>query len=295
MAVSGPVSLALDARAMLGEGPVWDTARQCLWFVDIKSHAVWCLDPQSGTSQWIEAPDQVGWVLPTSTGRLLAGLKSGLHLLDPVTRQFEKTATIPGEPAHNRLNDACTDRAGRVWFGSMDDNEEAETGRFYRYERGAIVAAGPAGVTITNGPAVNGRADLVYFSDTLGRRIFVAELGEDGLPGEPRLFVDIAQDFAGAYPDGPVVDAEGCVWTGLWNGWAVARYSPEGRLMETVSLPVANVTKLAFGGADLMTAFVTTARKGLDGAALEAQPQAGGVFTFRSGVAGLATTPVEMT
>ena len=294
MAVSGPVSLALDAGAMLGEGPVWDTARQCLWFVDIKGHAVWRFDPEGGTSRRIDAPDQVGWVLPTSAGRLLAGLKSGLHLIDPHLGHFEKTATVPGEPADNRLNDACTDRAGRVWFGSMDDGEQQETGRFYRYERGSIVAVGPTGVTITNGPAVNGNADLVYFADTLGRKIYVAELGEDGLPGAPRLFADIAQDFAEAYPDGPVVDAEGCVWTGLWNGWAVARYSPEGRLLETVPLPVANVTKLAFGGADLRTAFVTSARKGLDGAALEAQPQAGGLFTFRSEVAGLATTPVEM-
>jgi len=294
MAVSGPVSLAHDAGATLGEGPVWDEARQCLWFVDIKAPAIWRFDPVSGCARRIEAPDQAGWVLPTREGSLLIGLKSGLHLLDLESGGFANVAEVPGEPKHNRLNDACTDAAGRVWFGSMDDDENRETGRYYRFERGSIVVVGPRRMTITNGPAISGCGRHIYFADTLGKKIYCADLSEGGLPGEARLFVDIARDFADAYPDGPVVDAEGCVWTGLWNGWAVARYSPEGELLETVPMPVANITKIAFGGEDLRTVFVTTARKGLDEAALEAQPSAGGLFSFRSDVAGTATTPVEM-
>lgn len=294
MAVSGPVSFLADVQAVLGEGPVWDVARQCLWFVDIKGPAVWRYDPDKGEAHKIVAPDQVGWVLPAQDGGLLAGLKSGLHVLRPEGGRFELLTAVPGEPGHNRLNDACVGPDGCVWFGSMDDGESEATGRFYRFDRGAVAAAGPDEICITNGPAVCSASSRAFFTDTLGKKIFVADLGHDGLPGEARLFADTALEFPDAYPDGPTVDAEGCVWTGLWNGGAVARYSADGQLLETVRLPVANVTKLAFGGPDLRTAFVTTARKGLSEAELEAQPQAGGLFAFRSEVAGVAPALVKL-
>ncbi|MCG6120747.1 MAG: SMP-30/gluconolactonase/LRE family protein, partial [Blastomonas sp.] len=96
------------------------------------------------------------------------------------------------------------------------------------------------------------------------------------------------------YPDGSVIDAEGCLWIALYAGWGVRRYDPSGRLMSTVRFPVANVTKIAFGGADLATAYATTARKGLDSAALEAQPHAGDLFAFDPGVAGLPVVPAKI-
>jgi sugar lactone lactonase YvrE len=294
MAVSGPVSLVSDVQAELGEGPVWDGTRQCLWFVDIKRPAVWCYDPKDSQLARVDAPEQVGWVLPARDGRLLAGLKTGLSLLDVQSGRFELLDALSGEPDHNRLNDACVAPDGRVWFGSMDDGEDKITGRFYRFDRGAVAAAGPDQVCITNGPAVCGSSSRIFFTDTLGKKIFVADLDDEGLPGPASLFADTAADFPEAYPDGPTVDAEGCVWTGLWNGRAVARYSAEGELMETVAMPVSNVTKLAFGGADLRTAFVTTARKGLGKSELEAQPLAGGLFSFRSAVAGVPTPEVEL-
>ncbi len=86
------------------------------------------------------------------------------------------------------------------------------------------------------------------------------DVNDDGSLGAMRVFATI-EEGAG-YPDGPVVDSEGCVWTGLFFGWGVRRYAPDGTLLETVKLPVSNVTKIAFGGPDLKTAYVTTARKG---------------------------------
>jgi sugar lactone lactonase YvrE len=174
----------------------------------------------------------------------------------------------------------------------MDNAEEARSGRFYVFERGDIRAAGPSGISITNGPAVSPDGRRIYFTDTLSRRIMVAELSADGSTAPVRTFADIA--IPDAYPDGAVVDSEGYVWTGLWNGWSVARYSPEGDLVGQVQLPAANCTKLAFGGPDLRTAFVTTARKGLDQAALARQPLAGSLFAFDSPVAGAAQVPVKL-
>ncbi len=103
-------------------------------------------------------------------------------------------------------------------------------------------------------------------------------MAPDGALSNRRIFVTI-EEGAG-YPDGPVVDAEGCLWTGLFGGWGVRRYSARGVLLQTVRFPVANVTKLAFGGAQLKTVYATTARKGLEPQALAEQPLAGGLFRF---------------
>lgn len=275
----------LAVGATLGEGPVWVARERALWFVDIKGKRVHRFDPASGAARSWSAPDQVGWVLPAADGAMIAGLKTGLHRFDPKDGSFallhDPEPALPG----NRLNDATVDRHGRLWFGSMDDGETAASGRLYRCFAGECRDAGLPPVVITNGPAIDAAATTLYHTDTLGRVIWRVPLREDGTLGTPVRHIAI-EDGAG-YPDGPTIDAEGCLWTGLYAGWSVRRYDPAGKLMTTVRLPTANVTKLAFGGADLRTAYVTTARKGLDAAALAAQPLAGDLFAFDAGVAGI--------
>src|SRR3546814_18905219 len=109
----------------------------------------------------------------------------------------------------------------------MDDAESAASGRFYLFDRGRIAPAGPAGLAITNGPAVNGDGTKIYFTDTLGQRIMVAALGPEGV-GAARPFADVKAHFPDAWPDGPVVDADGHVSPGLYNTRHLARFSPAG-------------------------------------------------------------------
>jgi xylono-1,5-lactonase len=285
-AVPEPVA---TVGAVLGEGPAWDAARGCLWFVDIKQPRLFRFDPGAHRLQHWSAPDQIGWALPARDGSLIAGVRGGLHRFQPDVGAF--TPLLPVETAlpGNRLNDATTDAQGAIWFGSMDDAEATETGRIYRYAGGVVVDSGLDSLCITNGPAFSPDDRLLYHTCTLGRRIYVSRRRDDGLPFDTRVFATI-EDGAG-YPDGPVVDSEGCIWTGLFAGGAARRYAPDGQLLQVVRFPVANVTKLAFGGSDLRTVYATTARKGLSEADLAAQPHAGDLFCFRSEVAGLSLPP----
>lgn len=284
------VRSVLSVGATLGEGPVW--ARGRLWFVDIKRHHVHRFDPAGGAHDRWTAPDQIGWVLPSTRGDLIAGIKTGLHRFDPATGAFtpfhDPEPHLPG----NRLNDAATDSRARLWFGSMDDDEAAATGRLYRHGDGVCADSGLAPVVITNGPAISPDATTLYHTDTLGKTIWRVALHDDGTLATPERHVTI-EDGAG-YPDGSVLDAEGCLWVGLFGGWGVRRYDATGALMTTVRFPVANVTKIAFGGDGLRTAYATTARKGLDAAALAAQPLAGDLFAFEPGVAGVAVADAEV-
>jgi sugar lactone lactonase YvrE len=273
-----------NVAAELGEGPVWVERDRALWFTDIKRRKVHRYDPASGARRSWDSPEQVGFVLPAEGGGFVAGLMSGLHRFDESSGDFALIAEMEPERPNNRLNDAVVDPAGRLWFGTMDNGESEKTGAFYRYERGIVVRTGLEGIAITNGPAVSPDGRILYFVDTRAGTIGAADIAEDGALGPPRPFARI--DPAEGFPDGPTVDAEGCVWIGLYAGWEARRYSPAGELIGRVRFPVANITKVAFGGEDLRTAFATTARQLLKPDEIERQPEAGDLFEFRVDVPG---------
>lgn len=284
MASSDPTSV-WDVAAALGEGPVWVERDRALWFTDIKGRKVHRYDPARAARQTWAAPEQVGFVLPARNGGFIAGLMSGLHRFDESTGRFTLISEIEPELPNNRLNDGAVDPAGRLWFGTMDNGEEARTGAFYRFERGEVVPTGIEGIAITNGPALSPDGRILYFVDTRAGTIDCADVAEDGSLGPSRPFVRV--DPKEGFPDGPAVDSEGCVWIGLYGGWEARRYSPAGEVIERVRFPVANITKIAFGGDDLRTAYATTARQMLTAAEIELQPQAGDLFAFRVDVPGL--------
>ena len=281
MGLSQPsVACVWPLGCALGEGPIWWGG--ALWFTDIKQKQVHRFDPQSGKGQSWPAPSEVGFLAPLQDGHFIAGAKTGLYDFNPGTGAFRLIRTVePGLSSH-RLNDGAVDGRGRLWFGLMDDAEQNPNGTLYRFDVGSL-APMDGGYVIPNGPAFSPDGGTLYHTDTLQKRIYTFDLHEDGSLANKRLFVTI-EEGAG-YPDGPVVDSEGCLWTGLFGGWAARRYAPDGHLLESVAFPVANVTKLAFGGPDLMTVYATSARKGL-AQALAAQPLAGGLFCFQTGTAG---------
>ncbi|HEX8480993.1 MAG TPA: SMP-30/gluconolactonase/LRE family protein [Allosphingosinicella sp.] len=281
-----------NVAAELGEGPVWVERDKALWFTDIKRRKIHRFDPAAGTRDSWDSPEQVGFVLPARSGGFVAGLMSGLHRFDEKTGRFTLIAEIEPERPHNRLNDGVVDGAGRLWFGTMDNGEKGKTGAFYRFERDEVFPTGIEGIAITNGPALSPDGRLLYFVDTRNGTIDRADVGEDGSLGPPRPFVRI--DPAEGFPDGPTVDSEGGVWIGLYAGWEARRYSPSGELAARIRFPVANITKIAFGGEDLRTVYATTARQLLTAAQIELQPQAGDLFEFRVDVPGVAGTEIAV-
>ena len=282
------VRTACRVGAILGEGPVWVAREQALWFVDIKQQQVHRFYPATAILRTWPAPAQIGWVLPARGGDFVAGLQTGLARFSPQTGAYAPIFDPDPEHPGNRLNDATTDRDGRIWCGSMDDAEAVETGRLHICDEHGTRDSGLLAVAITNGPAFSPDGRTLYHTDTLGRTIHAVPVGDDGTLGRPALFVEIER--GAGYPDGTTIDSEGCLWTGLYSGWGVRRYAPDGALIEAIAFPTANITKIAFGGPDLKTAYATSARKGLDATALAQQPEAGNLFTFDVDVPGLPLT-----
>jgi xylono-1,5-lactonase len=270
--------------AVLGEGPVWSAAEQALWFVDIKAPSIHRYHPASGAQRSWPAPARVGFVLPTAAGWLIAGLKTGLHRFNPETGNFTLLHVVEPHTPNNRLNDGFVDSEGHLWFGSMDDDEAEPSGALYQLTATGCVRRDP-GYVVTNGPAESPDGRVLYHTDTLAGVIYAFDRARDGSLSSKRVFARFGPGEG--YPDGPIVDSEGCLWTGLFGGWGLKRFSPKGELLSSVRLPCSAVTKAAFAGDDLKTLYITTAHVALDAEQRRQQPLAGGLFRMRVDVPGL--------
>jgi D-xylonolactonase len=284
--MNNEVRTVWQGSALLGEGPVWDAAAQMLWFVDIKQHRVYRLDPATEAVETWDAPAQIGWVMPAG-GKLIAGLQSGLATFDPDTGVFSALAEVEPHLPGNRLNDATVAADGTIWFGSMDDGCEQPTGRLHRFDGTKVTTTALPAIPITNGPAFSPDGGTLYHVDTAAGVVHKVAIDADGEPGALADFVRIDPDDGS--PDGAITDSAGNVWVGIWGGWCARCYAPDGTLLREVRFPCANVTKVALGGPDLKTAYATTARGDLTEAELAEQPEAGNLFTFDVEVPGRET------
>jgi sugar lactone lactonase YvrE len=280
-----------DVGAHLGEGALWHAPTRSVYFVDIKRRRIHRCGPDGGARTSWDAPGQPGFVVPTMDGGLVCALEDGLYRLDPDSGSFTSLRKVEDDLPGNRFNDGYVDAGGNLWFGSMDDAQVAATGSLYRLGRDGNLARADHGYLITNGPAISPDGRTLYHTDTPLRRVYAFDHGEDGRLARKRVFLQLPE---GRRPDGMAVDSAGHLWIALFGAGRVERYAPDGRLVDAVRFPCTNITKIAFGGADLRTAYVTTAWKGLDAAQRAAQPLAGGLFAFRVETPGLPHTPFAL-
>ncbi|HUL72374.1 MAG TPA: SMP-30/gluconolactonase/LRE family protein [Vicinamibacterales bacterium] len=281
--------LVLDVHAQLGEGPIWDAARQRLLFVDIMRGYVHEFDPANGKDRVLEVGQPVGAVAPTVRGDWVVAARDGFFRLDPKTGKVTLIAHVERDVPETRMNDGYVDARGRFWAGTMGMGGVTGKGSLYRLDPDGTVTQHVTGVSISNGIDWSPDGTLMYHVDTDTSRVDVFDFADaSGTIRNRRVFVTIPSELG--FPDGLIVDAEGCVWLALWEGGAVHRYRPNGDLDAIVPLPVSLVTKCAFGGPDLADLYITTAWIDLDPAERPRQPQAGGVFRLRPGARGRPAT-----
>jgi len=280
--------LVWDIKAELGEGPVWVARDRALWFVDIKGRRLhrYGVDDDSRAS-W-DAPDQIGFALPADDGSFICGVRGGLHRFEPDAGRFTLIQPVETDRPQNRLNDGFVAPDGALWFGSMDDAEAQRSGALYRWTGGEPVRVDD-GYGVTNGPALSPDGRTLYHHDTLEKTIHAFDHADGAVSGK-RLFATTAE----GYPDGPSVDADGVLHVGLFNGWGVARFAPDGHDRGKIAFPVPAVTKAAFAGDDLKTLYCTTAWLGMDAATRDANPLAGGLFRVAVETPGLPQTLIRL-
>ncbi len=273
-------------RNILGEGILWDSRRQTLWWTDIQGLKLHRYDWRTRSMREFGTPERVGsFGLVAGSEALIAAFASGIALYDVQNQELEWLAR-PDPNAGIRFNDGRVDRRGRFWTGTMVEGEQAAASAcLYSFDRVSGVRCHLRDLRISNGLCVSPDGTRLYFADSPTRTIRVYEMIEpEGTLGAARVF---AQTPEGAFPDGATVDADGCVWSAHWGAGRVVRYTPDGRIDRTLSIPTRQPSCVCFAGADLDILCVTTAREGLDRATLDSEPNAGDVFLYRPGVQGL--------
>lgn len=272
----------------LGEGPLWDEARQRLLVVDIHGRAVHAWAAGSSASKVWRLPERIGWLIPRRDGDgYIGGLQSGFARvwLEPELRVEPLGCPHAGQPAV-RLNDAKADPLGRIWAGSMNNDDHARAdGQLARLDADGSIHVVERGLHICNGPAITPDGTALFHTDTFKGTIHRYAIDADGGLADKRLWRQF--DAADGAPDGMCFDAEGGLWIAFWGAGCVRRFSLDGTLLQQIDLPSRQITCVAFGGADYETLFVTSAREGLSDEALAAQPLAGATFALHPGVCGL--------
>lgn len=282
-----PSECLLEAGATLGEGACWDASSQLLYWLDILSCEVHILDPRSGVDTVWKTPYHVTLVHPTTKGDLILGTRHGLARMNPANGEFtplvDPEADLPG----NRFNDGKPDPRGRLYAGSIAYDGQPGKANFWRFETDLSYTRMLDGVGNSNGLCWSPDEKTLYYVDTKLRRVDAFDYDADSGDLANRRTVVVVPNELGA-PDGMTIDSEGCLWTALWGGGAVARWNPKtGELLGRVLAPCPNVTCPTFGGPDLDILYFTTAQKGREEAEPSTAPGAGNLFAASPGVTGL--------
>lgn len=272
--------LVCPASCQLGECPVWLAERAQLLFVDVIGRRLHLFTPRSGALTSLVIEEDIGFVAPARSGGFVAGLRSGIWLLDEAGRKRRLLARNPADVLTVRFNDGGIDARGRLLIGTIDETKRHGRAGLYRLDAGKLTEIA-SGLMTSNGVAFAPDGRTLYHSDTPRFVIYQCDYRPGaGEVGNRRVFAQLDPKAVDrGRPDGAAVDCDGCYWSALYEGSRLNRYDPAGRLIGEFPLPARCPTMPAFGGADLKTLYVTTA-KAADGSG-------GGLYALQVEIPGL--------
>jgi len=276
--------LVVDAKATVGEGPVWDHRQGVLFWVDIMQGHLHIYDPHADSNTTHEIGQYVGAAVPRKEGGLVMALNHGFAFYNDATQSLEMLKDPEADLPGNRFNDGKCDPAGRFWAGTMEIEEKNPTGSLYCLNPDLSIEKKLSNLNISNGMAWSGDRTKMYFIDTLTFKVqcFAYELTTGEIAYE-RDVVKIDNEKLG-FPDGMTIDAEGNLWVAMYDGGKVCCFDPTtGELLEQIEVPAKKSSSCAFGGENLDTLYITSIARDTD----ETDSQAGGLFAVQPGVKGV--------
>ncbi|MCC5974470.1 MAG: SMP-30/gluconolactonase/LRE family protein [Rubellimicrobium sp.] len=276
------VDCVVAGRAPLGECPVWDAGAGAIWWIDGELGTLWRHHSATGATQDWTLGQKIGSIALRAKGGLVCALETGFHVFSPESGTPDPIDCTGVAADGLPFNDGKCDAQGRFWAATMD--EQGGRGVLWRLDPDLTAHRMAEGFAIPNGPNWIDGGRTFVMADSAEQTIWAWDCDPvTGALSNRRVF---ARSKGEAVPDGSALDAEGHLWTAQWDGWRIDRLAPDGSLSDTIALPVARPTSVAFGGPDLATLYITTAAWEYDAAALAAQPLAGSLLSVRVTVPG---------
>lgn len=287
------IECVAESSNIVGESPVWSAEHKCLWWVDVRGKSLHCLNDDGIRNDW-HLPDFVSCLALCRSGRLIISQGGALMFWNPTDGGVEEIVRPEPDRPGNRFNDGGCDRKGRFWVGTMVNNFGADgndipidraDGAFYRLSPDMRLQRVVDGMWIPNTVAWSPDGKTFYLGDSMTNEIHAYDFDLDaGEISGRRLF---AKSKDPGHLDGSAVDVEGFLWNTRWGAGKIVRYAPDGRIDREIDFPVPAPSSCAFGGDNLDTLYVTTARDTLSAAQLAEFSLSGGVFKFHPGVEGM--------
>ena len=289
----------------LGESPFWQPQEQRLYWVDIARRQILRANVDQGSVETWDMPSEPGCIAPAASGGWVIALRHGVFRARAWRAPLERIATLDYDPATMRANDGKCDTLGRLWIGTLDETRVSRNAALYcldcrsgsaaLLERKTNSATAPA--STGNGLAWSPDGGTLYWADTSSHRVWAwdFDVRSNALTAQ-RTFVQFEPKPGGwqfdqsryrGRPDGAAVDVQGNYYVAMYEGGRVCKFAPDGTLLAEMATPALCPTMPCFGGADLQTLYLTTARHRRSAAELAAWPLSGCVFSLRVAVPGL--------
>jgi len=285
----------------LGESPFWHPHEQMLYWVDIPGKKIQRANVHLGTVDTWDMPSEPGCIAPAASGGLVMALRHGVFRAHSWGGPLQRIATLDYDPSRMRANDGKCDPLGRFWIGTMDESRAAHDAALYCLDgRGGGTPnlsrkAGPA--TTANGLAWSPDGRTLYWADTPAHVVWAwdvepatntlrAQRTFHQFPPKPADWQFGQAGYPGR-PDGAAVDVDGNYWVAMFEGGRLCQFAADGRLLAEVPTPLQCPTMACFGGDDLRTLYLTSARHKRSAAELQAFALSGCVLSMRAPVPGL--------
>jgi sugar lactone lactonase YvrE len=292
----------------LGESPFWHPTEQRLYWVDISGKKIQRANIDLGSVETWDLPSEPGCMAPAASGGLVIALRDGVFRAREWRGPLQRIATLDYEPAHMRANDGKCDALGRFWVGTIDETRQRRNAALFSLDGRTDPPVAKCQLNQTTLPATtaNGLAwspdcRTLYWADTPSHRVYAWDFEvQSNTMTAQRTFAqfqpkpegwqfDASPDNGGyaGRPDGAAVDVQGNYYVAMFEGRRVCQFAPDGTLLAEFATPVQCPTMPCFGGADLKTLFITSARHHRSAAELAAFPLSGCVFSMKVDVPGL--------
>ena len=289
------IDCVLPAQAIVGESPVWHPAQQQLYWIDIQECKLHRFDPKSKTNETFSLPEIVTCIQLRAKGGLVLTLKKDFAIYDPANQRLERLSAVEADQPANRFNDGKCDPQGRFWAGTMDAKEwKKPSGHLYRMDASHRVTLMRSQVICANGSGWSPDGRTMYHTESFRYAIFAYDFDPaTGNIENRRVFAEISDEdrAGGGFPDGMTVDAQGFLWSNLVGIGKIIRLDPAGKVERTIIMPVPRATDCTFGGPDLETLYITSARETMTPRQLQQFPMSGSLFAVATGIRGTLATP----
>ena len=261
------IETAYRCKNTLGEGITFSKKDQTLYWLDINNTSkLYRFNLINQQKDIFEIPEIVTATSIKSENEIILVSNNGINLFDTNNKKFQRILNIENKFLHTRSNDGASDVMGRLWFGTMQNNFDKDgesipikenIGKLYRVDKDNIITIVEDNIGIPNTFVWSPDNKNFYFTDTLDGNIMKYDYDvETGNLSNKQFFANFDRGF----PDGSTMDTDGCLWNCRWGGSCVVRYTPSGEVDQVIEMPVENITNCVFGGKDLKTLFITSAK-----------------------------------